>query len=186
MRKVTIGGLAGTGKDTVGKMLARRLGVRHFAAGDIFRLLANKRGVSTEELELLAETDTAVDSEVDEHTRLIARTRSGYVINSRLGWCFAQQSLKVLLVSDFEERIRRVAIREGVSYEKAELATLHREAEAQVRFKKYYHLDNFLDIRHYDCVIDTTKLTPEQIVGMIEEIIYNKEILRQCAFSQPV
>ena len=38
------------------------------------------------------------------------------------------------------------------------------------RFKKYYDVD-FLDKKNYDLVIDTTDLTPEEIVDKILEKI---------------
>jgi cytidylate kinase len=42
------------------------------------------------------------------------------------------------------------------------------------RYEKYYKLD-FQDKKHYDLVVDTTDLTPEQVVGRILRAVKRKQ-----------
>ena len=46
--QITIGGMPGSGKSTIGKMLAKSLGYKYYSIGEIRRELAQKRGLTME------------------------------------------------------------------------------------------------------------------------------------------
>ena len=56
--------------------------------------------------------------------------------------------------------------REKKSYEQVKSEVLAREKCEQDRYQKFYNV-NYLDSIHYDLIIDTSNLTPEEIVNRI-------------------
>ena len=58
---ITIGGAPGSGKSTVGRMLATNLNIPFFSMGDIRRAYALERGLTIEQLNELAKVDPSSD-----------------------------------------------------------------------------------------------------------------------------
>jgi len=84
---IAVAGPIGVGKSTVARALAARLGYRYLSAGEAFREMARRRGLSVLELNRLAEQDPDLDREVDRMQAELARAGS-CVVESRLadGW----------------------------------------------------------------------------------------------------
>ena len=62
---ITISGMLGSGKSTVAKLLAECLGWDYYSTGNAQREIAAKRGMTTLELNRLADTDPSIDKEID-------------------------------------------------------------------------------------------------------------------------
>ena len=58
---LTISGLHGTGKSTIGKRIAQRLGIRYYSSGQAFRELATEMGVTIEEFTRHVENNPSID-----------------------------------------------------------------------------------------------------------------------------
>ncbi len=58
---ITISGKAGSGKSTIAKQLAKKLGLKHYSTGDFMRQMAKDKGVSLLELSRIAEKDKSID-----------------------------------------------------------------------------------------------------------------------------
>ena len=95
---ITISGVPGSGKTTVAKLLADRLGLPHVYAGDLYRQEAKKRGLSLEAFNELCEKDHSIDRALDE--AMAARARAGNVVlEGRLaGYLAAENHLQALKV----------------------------------------------------------------------------------------
>ncbi len=63
---ITIAGLPGSGKSSTAKGVAVALGYEHFSSGDLFRKIAAERGLTIEEINLVAEKQKEIDHQVDE------------------------------------------------------------------------------------------------------------------------
>lgn len=172
---ITITGSAGSGKSTVAKLLAQKLLYRHFSAGDLRRQLASERGMTIEEFNKLGEKDPDTDRLADEKLAELAK-EDKIVVDGRLGWKFIPASFKVFLKIDEQvaaERILKDHLA-GKRRSERELKTANdvldeiaeRTRSDVARYKRWYSID-YRDPKHYDFVIDTTKLTPEQIVDEI-------------------
>ncbi|PIY60223.1 hypothetical protein COY95_02890 [Candidatus Woesearchaeota archaeon CG_4_10_14_0_8_um_filter_47_5] len=178
--KISISGMPGAGKSTVAKMLAANLGLRHYYMGGIRRTIAAGRGMTLEEFNTLGEKDFSTDKVVDEYQEKLGREEDNFIIEGRTSYFLIPDSFKVFLEVDLREGAGRIfkelhesdARNEGsFASEKEMLASLRRRlASDRKRYMKYYNRDCF-DHANFDLVVDTTKLTPEQVVGRILEAL---------------
>lgn len=167
MAKITIFGLAGTGKGTVCKILCDRLGYKSFSGGDFARETARKMNLTVNEIDELSRYDKSIDIARDKVIEDFGKENDNFVVEARLGWKFIPDSFKVCFECDFDERTRRVAQREQKDIKVVQAETVQRENAIYDRFLKYYGIKNVNDPKHFDLVIDTTHLTPEQIADQI-------------------
>lgn len=173
---ISISGLPGSGKSTVAKILAEKLAFERIYMGGIMRKLAEKKGVTILELMRQAETDSSIDEEADEMVADFGRSKDNLIIESRTAFHFIPESLKVFIKVDYTEGAKRIfkdlMSEERSEEEKADSAenmakVLEERATVdKERYKKYYGID-YLDETNYDVVIDSTSLTPDQVVDKI-------------------
>jgi predicted cytidylate kinase len=168
---ITIHGQAGSGKSSISKLLAKRLGYKHYSVGDLRRQIAEKHGLTIAQLNKLGEKHDWTDKEPDELQRKLGREQDNFVIDGRTCFFFIPHSFKVYLHAELDVRAKRVYKDERKAerfrgLKDAERAILERDRSDRIRYRKYYRLD-ISKMRHYDLVIDTTKLTKKQIVERI-------------------
>ena len=173
---ITISGHLGSGKSTVAKMLANRLGWAYYSTGMAQRLIAQKRGISAMELNQLAITDPGIDAEIDGVFKNPPWGKNPCVVDSRLAFHFIPDSLKICLHVDIDEAAKRVWAEKGriseqyASQEEAARYLQKRCELEQAHFMKNYHLD-ITDVSQFDSVIDTTCLTPAAVCEKILKLL---------------
>lgn len=106
--RITLNGMLGSGKSTVGRELARRLGVRYISTGQIFRELGHISNLDALQTNLEAETNSALDEAVDNKVRELNNSDQDFVIDSRMAWHFIDNALHVFLSVTPEVAARRV------------------------------------------------------------------------------
>lgn len=176
MRRVTvaISGQPGSGKTTYARMVAERLGLRYVSMGGLFRAMARERGLGLVEFHRLAEEDPSFDLLVDERAFEEAR-RGGVVVDGHLaGWLLRDVAdVKVFFTAPLEVRARRVAERDGVSYEEALRQVVEREESNRRRYMEIYGID-VADLSVFDLVINTAKWSREEVaeavIGLVERV----------------
>jgi cytidylate kinase len=178
MSKITIFGLAGTGKTTAGKILASKLGYEYMSSGNIFRSYADELGLSLNEFEELSKTYDKYDKKLDDTVSEYGRTHDNFIFESRLAWHFIPDSFKISLVCDFEERIKRVANRENKSIDQVRDETIHREDLIRKRYSDYYGINNFDDNLNFDFVVDTVPNNAEMVVELILNELKNRGLIK--------
>jgi len=169
---ITISGKPGSGKSAVAKLLAKKLGLKHYSTGDFMRQMAEERKISLLELSKIAETDRSIDEELDQWQIDIGKHEDNFVIDARLGFHFIPHSIKIYLTAQLNTRASRILsdrIRneKNINLEKTVDNIKKRENSEKKRYREYYKLDPNNE-EQYDLVVDTTQITPEQAV---EEII---------------
>jgi cytidylate kinase len=164
---ITVSGPHGTGKSTYARALAEALGLRYVCAGELFRDLAKERHLSLEAFSSLAAKDPAIDKMVDDRTKAEAR-KGGLVIDAQLGAWMADglADVRVLIVAPDEVRFKRIADRDGKSFESAKKETIAREEIQKQRYMKYYGI-NVDDLSIYDLKIDTSLHSVEETKSIV-------------------
>ncbi len=170
---ITISGALGSGKSTVMKMLADNLGYKTYSTGNAQRKIALKYGVTTLELNKMADTNPAIDKEIDGVFSSLQNSGENYVIDSRLAFHFLPDSFKVKLNVSVDEAAQRVfndttrtSETKFKTIEDAKTALINRRALEMTRFISTYGV-NIDDEKNFDLVIDTTDKTPEKICSQI-------------------
>ena len=173
MTTITISGTPGSGKSTVCEILKEKTGLPYIYSGMIFRNLAKKHKMTLAEFGKYCEDNHEVDAELDEKQLEILQN-GNIILEGRLaGWLAFRNkinALKVMLDTDMQTRAERVVKREEGNTEERKKEIIEREKSECARYKKYYDID-LKDTSIYDLVLDTKKLTPDEIVDTILEKI---------------
>jgi len=166
---ITVSGPAGSGKSTLAADLADALSYEHVSGGDIFRSIADERGLTPLELNRAAEEDDQIDRDLDRRLRSTARDQDDLVLESRLaGWMAGDYAdLKVWLDAPLSVRAARIADREGKSRETAAEETRARAESEASRYEDYYGID-IADRSIYDLVVNTARWGPEGVLSLVE------------------
>lgn len=170
---ITISGALGSGKSTIMRMLAEKLGYETYSTGSAQREIAKKYGVTTLELNHIADKNPEIDKEIDGVFASLSQTDKKYVIDSRLAFFFVPTSFKIKLNIDMDEAARRVLNDKSRTSEvqcdsieqMKEILIARRQSEVN-RFIDTYNV-NIDDESHFDLVVDTTNKTPDEICKII-------------------
>ena len=167
---ITISGPPGSGKSTLSKKLSAKLGMELISMGDIFRKCAEDRCMCLAEYGMLAKSCDDIDREIDEMQKKIAREKDNIVLEGRLSGFLVDADLKVWLKAPLEIRAERIASRENKSVSEAMAETSEREECERERYINYYDID-IKDLSVYDLVIDSSRLSPENICEIVAKAV---------------
>ncbi|MEK7615250.1 MAG: (d)CMP kinase [Patescibacteria group bacterium] len=175
---LTLTGVPGAGKSTIAKLLSEKLSIPWYSLGDLRGKMAMERGMTIDELNALGETEAFTDNEIDAYQEKLGKEQDNLILEGRLSWHFIPSSLKIFLDVDEDVAAQRIfgASKKGLrkdelpftSVEDVKNRVRERLASDARRYKKYYNVD-YLDRSNYDLVINTTHLSPEEILAQILE-----------------
>lgn len=177
---LTISGLHGTGKSTIGKLLSQKLGLKYYSTGQAFRDLAKDMNFTLEEFTDYVEKNPDIDRKLDDKIMGIA-LKDNVVIDSQLS-AYNLESIadfKILLTCSLKIRVNRMVERDNSMYDDKLKETTIREKSELARFNKLYNIDlnNQLKIEEiYDLIIDTAESTIEEILELIFSALKKKEL----------
>lgn len=173
---ITMTGKPCSGKSTIAKLFCEKYGFESLDAGKLFKLEAKRRGMNITEFTALRLTDPSFDEEFDKRYAVIGKERinDDLFIESRVAWHFIPQSFKVFADIEEDVMVERLvgAEREGkeryddpVEARKALISRMNTDRQV---YKNTYNID-YLDLKNYDLVLDTSSKTPEQLVEILYE-----------------
>lgn len=171
---ITISGLPGSGKSTVGKMVAEQLGYHYISLGDFRGQMALEKGLTIDELNQLGEKEEWTDKMADEYQIKIGQTEDNLVVEGRLSFHFIPQSFKIFITAGIEEAARRARHSQqkrpdekaAADLEETKKNLLNRLASDKRRYLKYYNID-YTGPKHYDLIIDSTHLPAREVARQI-------------------
>lgn len=169
---ITISGKPGAGKTTVGRMLAQELGYNFYSIGEFRGEMAQKLGFTIDQLNKLGEKEFWTDKKADEFQKKIAQTEKNFVMDGWIAFHFIPESFKIFIDVNSDIAAHRIFIdqRPDEEYLNSEKAVkkqiLDRLEKTRQRFLKYYQVD-FINKDYYDLIIDSTKISPEEVVSKI-------------------
>jgi cytidylate kinase len=168
--RMTISGSPGSGKSTAGAILAKKVQLSYFSAGEIFRKLAKENELDLEQLGTLAERDWDIDRYLDSQMLENIKGNESGVFEGRLtGYLTYMNDIsatRIYLFCPLEVRVRRVMKRENKDRKTVEKEITDRERSERKRYKQIYGFD-LEDTSIYHIIIDSLKKTPEEIVEEI-------------------
>jgi cytidylate kinase len=173
---ITIAGVPGSGKSSTADNVAKILGYKRFSSGDFMRRIATERGISINELNTHAETDTSVDESIDNEVKNAGKGNQ-LVIDSRLAFHWIPDSFKVFLDLPLEISKDRILNNlklnklrqdsEGMLSEDEVYKKITERLESEKkRYKELYNVD-YTDKNNFDLVVDTNKNNLEEVVAII-------------------
>jgi len=172
---ITISGPHGSGKTTVGKIIADKLNYKFFSTGDARGEIALKHNMTMNELNKVGETEAWPHKEVDDYIQELGTKADDIVIDSWLAFHFIPKSFKIFFKINpktaaeriFKQKQADSSVREDEEKTKDVEDTIRDIKEKtdswKIGIKKLYDIDPF-DEKHYDIVVDTSNLTIEQVV----------------------
>jgi len=176
--RISLAGDLGSGKSTVAATLSEKYGAKIVSGGFIQRSLAKKMGITIEQFNVFMESDRSYDKKLDDLLASYDSVEGNFIFDSRMSWYFIPSAVSFYLKTEATVAAKRVfdAARTDEIFATVEDAckslACRRESEAK-RYREYYGQD-ICDMKNYDHVIDTTYLSPEQVVQKIEEIYFGK------------
>ena len=168
--RVTVSGPPGSGKTTVARLVAKRLGFELIATGKIFRNQAKEAGMDVHKYNELAERDATIDRDLDDKIVRIARSKDNIVLEGRLAGQLLNRNrigaFRVFVTASIRTRAERIARRERTR-PLDELKSLQsREESERRRYLEYYNID-IGDLSVYDLVVDSNDITAEECSDII-------------------
>ncbi len=174
---IAVSGQPASGKTTLAKRLAEMLNLRFVSSGMLFRRLAEERGIPLLEFHKLAEQDPSIDKYVD-NMAIEEAKRGNVVVEGHLAaWVLKDiADVKIYLKADLRARAERLAKRDGKSIEEAIQEIRNREELNRRRYLSIYGID-IADLSIFDIVLDTTYLTPEEVLDIL--LAYIKPVVKR-------
>ncbi|MCK4429413.1 MAG: cytidylate kinase family protein [Candidatus Aenigmarchaeota archaeon] len=169
---ITLSGQVGAGKSSVGKELAKKLNYKYLVTGEIFKKMAKEKNMDLNEFLKYADANQdIIDKEVDNKQK---QAGANTILDSRMGFYFANPELKIWVKAGMDIRIKRIMKRDGPAEKESERHIVEREEEEKERYMRMYSV-NIFDMENYDLIIDTGKLNVEQIVNTIHSLVKSME-----------
>lgn len=174
--KITITGMPGSGKTSVGRELAKKFGLEFLSIGDIRGKMATDRGITIEELNKIGETEDWTDKEADDYQKEYGETHDNFIVEGRLAFYFIPDSIKIFLDVDLRAAAERVFNdprpdeKKRASVEDEMKAMSERTESDKRRYLKYYGVD-INDRKQFDIVVNTTNASREEVLKILEEKI---------------
>ena len=176
---ITISGKPGSGKSTVAKIIASKLGLKGYSIGDIRGKMALDRGITIDELNKIGEKEDFTDKKADEYQIKLGKDEDNFVIDGRLSYYFIPHSIKLFLSVDDDVGAQRIfAIKREDEEQEDSVEKLKDRLSKRVwsdhkRYQKYYGID-FESVENFDLILDTTDISPEKTSDKILFFIEQK------------
>lgn len=168
---IAVAGLTGSGKNTLGSMLAEQL--RYRLVCPTFKDLAKKEGITLLEFQKRAAKDPDIDKKFDALLKEEAG-KGNCVVTTWLGPWMVNPNIRVWVQVADEVRAERLAKRDGVSLKEAKAHMAARDADNHERYLKLYKVDIY-DHSSFDVCVNSGLNTPEELVEIVMKVIELKK-----------
>jgi CMP/dCMP kinase len=180
---IVISGWPAVGKTTMAVELARIFNLKLYSGGDILKFLADAKGYSTsshdwwdtDEAKRFMEerkSDPSFDKQVDSKLIQIIKSENALITSYTLPWLVEERGvIKIWLKASQENRARRMANRDNISYTEAKKVIQIRDSENINIYKKLYGFDFGEDLKVFDFCLNTDVLSLNSLIEVSKSII---------------
>lgn len=166
---VTISGHPGSGTSTLVKGLCQMMDWGMVNGGQVFRDMAESKGMSLEAFGQYCIDDESADKELDEMlTDVMLSDGSPEIVESRLAgwWAFKHQldCPRIWIEVSEEIRANRVVNREGGDHDEQLKLIRKRMKYDAGRYKQLYDID-IESKSPYTCIIESDNLNPDEVLN---------------------
>jgi cytidylate kinase len=169
---IAVSGLGGSGKDTLGRALAKELGMP--VVSPTFKTLAEEEGISLMEFQEKAKNDPEIDRKFDEALKREA-SKGDCVVTTWLGPWMVEADYRVWVLAPLKIRAERLAKRDGLSFDDALAHLRKRDAGNRERYLSVYGID-ILELEGFDLAVNSGGLSPQELVGIVLEGMKQKKL----------
>ena len=174
---ICICGMAGTGKSTLAKRLAKKYGLKYYSGGDALKALAIEEGYkllergwweSKEGMRFLERRskDPRFDETVDKKLLKLAQQGNVVLDSWTMPWLL-NEGFQILLEASSEKRAERIARRDGISVKEALKALKSKEEKTKAIYKKLYGFSLGQDFTPFYFILDTNNLNREEVFHVL-------------------
>ncbi len=174
---VCISGMAGTGKSTLAKKLAKRYKLKYYSGGDALKELAKDEGCdsssrgwweSPEGLRFIKkrEKNLKFDKAVDDKLLEYAQQENVLLDSWAMPWLL-KTGFKIWLVASKVKRARRIAKRDRIPIKEALQALKEKEERTKAIYKKLYGFRLGEDFEPFNLVLDTDNLRAVEVFQVL-------------------
>jgi len=167
---IAISGLTGSGKNTLGELLAKKMGYKLVCP--TFKDLAAKEGVSLMEFQKKAENDPAIDTKFD--GLLKEQAKENCVVTTWLGPWMVNADIRIKVFAPLATRAERIAKRDGMELKDAMKHVKARDDANRKRYKKLYKIDIDSD-DVFDACLNGGIHPPEELLWMALAVLETKK-----------
>jgi len=167
---ITMGGLAGSGTSTTASILSNKIGIPQVSAGDIFRQMAEEKGMDVLEFSKFAEGNTEIDLEIDQRQAEIAQKSENLIVEGRISAYFINADLKVWCTAPLDVRAQRISQREDKTVQMAREEIITRERSEIQRYLEIHNI-NIHDMEIYHLIINTHAFKADSVAEIILKVV---------------
>ena len=168
---ITVSGPPGCGATSLCTLLSEAMDCPYVSGGDIFRDLAEERGMTLTQLTAKAQESDEIDRALDRYLREVAEewgtANKPFILESRLaGWIAGDRAdLRIYLDAPTEVRKERISDREETA---AEMGV--REVGEAGRYEAYYEIDSE-ELEFYDLHLNTARWNQAGVFQIVRAAI---------------
>lgn len=163
--RITISGNVGSGKTTIGKLLAKKMNYKFESIGDLTREVAAREGLTIVEFQKICDSQPHINLELDKEFSTKFNKEIKFVLDYRMGFKFVENSYNIFL--SIHEKLARERLKSANRFGETHVHIETRNRLFKSQFQKLYNLD-YTNPSNYDLYIDVdNESSPEEIVDLI-------------------
>jgi len=184
---IVISGWPAVGKTTIAGKLSEEFGLVMYNGGDILKMLAAEKGYSTarddwwdtaDAKKFMQErkSDPSFDKKVDKKLSDLVKKGDVVITSYTVPWLVKEESvIKLWLRGSPENRARRMANRDGISFAEAKKIIALRDDENKEIYRRMYGFRFGEDLTVFDYMLNTDRLPLDPLIE-ISKLIVRRQI----------